>query len=121
MKVVEVKMMNLDYTIIGKRIKETRLEKGWTQAMLAERSGIEPSNLSHIERAATKLSLPTLLRIANALSVTADELLYGNLLKSSHISNKQIDALLSDCTADELKALTEIIRTSKNVLRQQNK
>lgn len=113
--------MDIDYISIGSRIREIRKQKGLTQSSLAELSGVEPSNISHIERAATKLSLPTLIKIANALSVTADELLYGNLLKSSHILNRQIDEILFDCTSDELKALTEIIKTSKNVLRQQNK
>ena len=117
MKVVEVKMMNLDYTIIGKRIKEKRLEKGWTQAMLAEKSGIEPSNLSHIERAATKLSLPTLISIANALEKTLDELVWGNLVKSSHVSNDTIESLLADCTDRELIKIAEIIKTAKAILR----
>jgi len=65
--------------MIGKRIKEKRKQRGLTQAVLAEMSGVEPSNISHIERAATKLSLPTLVSIANALQVSADELLYDSL------------------------------------------
>ncbi len=110
--------MSIDYITIGTRIRAFRKEKGWTQAFLAEQSGVEPSNISHIERAATKVSLPTLTHIANALEVSLDELVYGNLIKSSHVSIKAIDRLLSDCTADELKALTEVIKTTKNVLRQ---
>ena len=84
---------------------------------LAELSGVEPSNISHIERAATKLSLPTLINIANALDATLDELVYGNLNKSDHISIRMIDELLSDCSPEELKALAEVIKTTKNVLR----
>ncbi|MBE6638301.1 MAG: helix-turn-helix transcriptional regulator [Ruminococcaceae bacterium] len=109
--------MELDYKIIGDRIRECRKNKNWTQAMLAEKSGIEPSNISHIERAATKLSLATLVSIANALEVTSDELIYGNLKVSSHISIKAIDSLLSDCTADELEALSLVIQTTKSILR----
>ena len=81
------------------------------------KSGIEPSNISHIERAATKLSLQTLVSIANALEVSADDLLYGNLQKSTHVSAKIIDELLSDCTPDELVALAEVLKTTKRVLR----
>lgn len=109
--------MAIDYQIIGKRIREIRKEKHITQEALAELSGVEPSNISHIERAATKVSLPTLVNIANALNVTADELLYGNLKKSGHISHSIIEALLSDCTPDELKALAEMIKTTKSILR----
>lgn len=107
----------IDYTTIGKRIKELRIQKHLTQAALAEMSGIEPSNISHIERAATKLSLPTLVSIANALEVTLDELVYDNLKKSAHISFGLIDELLCDCTDAELKAIAEVIKTTKAVLR----
>ncbi len=109
--------MGIDYISIGNRIKELRTAKGWTQATLAENSGIEPSNISHIERAATKLSLPTLVSIANALGVTLDEIAYGSLVKSAHVSVKIIDDILADCTPEELKSIAEVIRTTKIVLR----
>ena len=88
-----------------------------TQAKLAEMADIETSNISHIERAATKLSLPTLVSIANALCVTLDELVYDNLEKSEHVSYKIIEEQLKDCTPAELKAIGELIKTTKSVLR----
>ena len=109
--------MSIEYVSIGYRIKELRVAKGWTQAKLAEESGIEPSNISHIERAATKLSLPTLVNIANALGATLDEIAFGSLVKSSHISVKMIDDILSDCTPDEIRSLVEVMKTTKSVLR----
>lgn len=109
--------MDIDYISIGNRIKELRNERKWTQAKLAEKSGVEPSNISHIERAATKLSLPTLVNIANALGVTLDEIAYGSLVKSSHVSIKMIDNILTDCSPEELKSLAEVIKTTKCVLR----
>ena len=67
--------MGLDYQAIGTRVRRLRKARGLTQQTLAELSDQEPSNISHIERGATKLSLPTLVNIANALEVTVDELL----------------------------------------------
>lgn len=107
----------INYVVIGKRIRELRSKKRLTQAALAELSGIEPSNISHIERAATKLSLPTLVSIANALEVTLDELVWDNLKKSEHVSLSIIDELVSDCSPSELKAISEVIKTTKAVLR----
>jgi len=109
--------MGIDYISIGNRIKEIRNSKGWTQAKLAEMSGVEPSNISHIERAATKLSLPTMVNIANALEVTLDEIAYGSLVKSTHVSVKMINDILADCSSEELKSLAEVIKTTKSVLR----
>ena len=108
---------SIDYKEIGKRIKEFRTRKHLTQAALAELSQVEPSNISHIERAATKVSLPTLIKIANALEVSLDELVYQNLKKSEHVSNARINTLLSDCTGEELSAILAVIETTKAVLR----
>ena len=110
--------MGIDYVSIGNRVREIRKSKKWTQAKLAEKSEVEPSYVSHIERAATKVSLPTLLQIANALEVTLDELVYGSLIKSGHVSMKVMDQLLADCTPEEVRALTEVVKTTKTVLRQ---
>lgn len=110
-------VMGVDYISIGNRIKEFRIAKKWTQAKLAEESGVEPSNISHIERAATKLSLPTMVNIANALGVTLDELVYGSLVKSAHVSVKIIDDILSDCSPEEMKSLAEVIKATKSVLK----
>ena len=109
--------MDIDYVSIGNRIKEIRTAMGWTQAKLAEKSGVEPSNISHIERAATKLSLPTLVNIANSLGATLDEIAYGSLIKSTHISIKIIDDILADCSPEELKSIAEVIKTTKSVLK----
>lgn len=109
--------MEVNYEVIGNRIKEVRTAKGWTQAKLAEESGVEPSYISHIERAVTKLSLPTLICIANALGASLDELVYTNIAKSAHISVGMIEKLLADCTPEEISAIAEVIKTTKSVLR----
>lgn len=107
----------VDYTGIGKQIKDIRKSKRLTQAALAEKSGIEPSNISHIERGATKLSLPTLISIANALNASLDEIVYSSLVQNRHITIGILDDLISDCSADEIAAITEITKTTKTVLR----
>lgn len=109
--------MAVDYISIGNRIKEIRTAKGWTQAVLAEKSGVEPSNISHIERAATKLSLPTLVNIANALEVTLDELAYGSLIKNTHVYVKMIDEILADCSPEQIKSIAEMIKATKSILK----
>ena len=109
--------MELDYQAIGLRIRRLRKARGLTQQSLAEISNQEPSNISHIERGATKLSLPTLVNIANALHVTADELLCDSLPASRSVFETEAAHILSDCSHLELKIITETIRTLKENLR----
>jgi len=109
--------MEINYIAIGERIRHFRKALHITQAELGERSQVEPSNISHIERGATKVSLPTLLKIANALHVSLDDLVYESIENNRHISVKELNELLSDCADDELKAIVEIVKSTKSILR----
>ena len=109
--------MELDYQAIGVRVRRMRKARGLTQQMLAERSGQEPSNISHIERGATKLSLPTLVSVANALGVTADQLLCDSLQATGTVFQQELTHMLADCTHAELRIITETVRVLKDSLR----
>ena len=111
--------MEINYTSIGERVRCSRKAMHITQAELGERAQVEPSNISHIERGAAKVSLPTLVKIANALHVSLDDLVCGSLERNRHISVKEIDALLSDCSDGELNAIAEMIKSTKSILRKE--
>lgn len=109
--------MAIDYRAIGMRIRRLRKEQGLTQEKLAEISNQEPSNISHIERGATKLSLPTIVNIANALGVTVDDLLCDSISESKRTYEKNALTILSDCTHQEQIIITETMLTLKENLR----
>ena len=58
-----------------------------------------------------------LVNIANALEVSLDEIVYDSLIKNEHISIKEINELLVDCEREELTALIQIVKTTKNIMR----
>ena len=60
---------------IGSRIKAAREKKGLTQESLSEIVDLSPMHMSVIERGVKPTRLDTFIRIANALEVSADELL----------------------------------------------
>ncbi len=109
--------MELDYQAIGVRIRRFRKEQGLTQQVLAELTSQEPSNISHIERGTTKLSLPTIVKIANALGITVDELLCDSLTSARTTYELEVVKLLSDCSHRELRIITGTIRALKEQLR----
>ena len=97
--------MDIDYFAIGKRIRKRRKDLKMTQANLAELANLSDSNISHIERGATKLSLPSIISIANALDTTVDNLLMDNI-KSSDIEFKiEFADLLKNCSVNEYNLL----------------
>lgn len=111
--------MELDYQALGLRIRRLRKERGLTQQTLAELSHQEPSNISHIERGATKLGLPTLVSIANALGVTADDLLCDSLSAAEGAFSRETEQLLADCTHREKQILLGTLRALKEQLRKE--
>lgn len=123
--------MELNYVEIGKRIKIARIRIGISQENLAELVNLSPSHMSNIETGTTKVSLTAIVKIANALSVTVDDLLCDNLIRAKPQFEDDIKLLLDTCDDYEIRIvkdlLTTIIDTLKrdvllfNSLRTQNK
>lgn len=113
--------MELDYKAIGKRIKIARIQAELSQEALAEKADLSPTHMSNIENANTKLSLPMLISIANALSVSADTLLCDSVIHSKEIFAQEIQSAVADCDEYEIRILTEILKASKRTLRQNKK
>lgn len=107
----------LDYCSIGQRVKRFRDEKGITQEALAETVDISLSHISRIENGHTKPSLDVLVQIANALCVSVDALLYDNLTQARGVFQEELNSLLKECSAKEIKMLAEIGRAAVNAAR----
>lgn len=80
-------MKELDYSMMGARIRQVRKAKGWSQDTLAKKSGISMSFLGHIERGTRIMSLETFVNICEALDAGADELLWGEVHPSDSVLN----------------------------------
>lgn len=66
--------MDIDFSIIGNRIRDVRNLRGMTSDELSEKVNLSSESLRHIEIAASKPSLKTLFAIAEALDVSLDYL-----------------------------------------------
>ena len=75
--VVPNKVMKINYTELGKRIKQVREEREISQEKLAEIAGILIQKVSEIENGKTKMKLQEFMNIADALDTTIDVLLFG--------------------------------------------
>mgnify|MGYP000521039833 CR=1 len=110
-------MNEINYKLIGARIREIRDAEGCSQEQLAWDAGLSSTYLSLIETGRKKPSLGSLLKISNALGITLDELLSGNQLHNPTDYQTDIDKLMSDCTPEEKRFIYEILRSLKSILR----
>lgn len=112
--------MRIDYALIGKRVRETRKQQKISQERLAELTGVSAGYISHIETARKKASLSILIRIANALGITVDELLNGNQIYNPNDYQTDIDQIMDDCSLLEKRMIFELICAAKGILRNNN-
>lgn len=108
----------IDYTLLGKRIRKYRRKKGITQAALAELVDVSPNHISKIENGATKLSLPVLVGIADALEASLDALLLREFEETPRVYERELEEILDGCTSQQRLAVIHILEEIRAVLAQ---
>ena len=103
--------MSVNRTSLGKRISFYRSKSNLTQEVLAAKVNCSREYIVQIENGTKVPSLSVLVKIANTLSVSADELLF-DCLEHSSSANSEFHRLLLDCNETEQ---TVIIRMAKEL------
>lgn len=110
-------MNEVNYELIGMRVREKRQEMHYSQEQLGFETEMSTTYISHIEIGKRKPSLGALIKISNVLGITLDELLSGNQLHNPTDYQTDIDELMMDCSPEEKRFIFELIRSSKSILR----
>lgn len=103
----------MNYYRIGQKIRKIRKAHELSQEELAEKINISTTHMSHIETGNTKLSLPVLVDIANALEVRTDDLLDNSAVATTSTSLEEIAAVLERCSAQEAKVIVDVVKATK--------
>ena len=99
----------MDSENLGKRIREARTEKHYTQQQLAEMAGIGQMYLGEIERGTKMPSLKSFIRIIETLDVSADYVLRDELSSGEHYIYDEITQKLKGLSPKQRKAASEIL------------
>lgn len=92
-------MENINYELLGKRIRKARKEMGLTQAELGVKVGVSDSHISHIENGNARLSFDRLLSILSVLDISPEEVLI------EQVDNEKASQKYSDVLASRIHAL----------------
>ncbi len=103
----------MNYGLLGEQIRRARKAKGYTLEQLAEILDVSTTFIGQIERAKGVPSLETLVKIANALEVSADSLLFGELNEKAGDAHflKRISELTEDFSQKERGILLKNIES----------
>ena len=63
--------------VLGKRIRELRLKRGYSQEAFADLCGVHRTFMGTVERGESNLSFSNLVKISQALGITLSQMLSG--------------------------------------------
>ncbi len=108
--------MALNAEMIGRRVRESRIQKHMSQEALSELISMSVTYISHIETAKKQASLESLVRIADVLGVTVDNLLNGNQANDLAEYKTELAQLFDNCSSYEKRIVYEIALAAKKSL-----
>ena len=108
--------MELNYDLIGMRIRQYREAKSLSQEELADNAGISWRHLNYVEHGERKISVDVLIALANALDVNANDLLTDHLTGSNTSMKEEADEILTNCTPTEKAILMDMLKHMKKLL-----
>lgn len=97
-----------DYSVIGRRIKKTRLEQKVKQEELADKIGISIAFMSRIETGKGKINLKRLIEIAQILNVSPGYFLTGSNTATKDYLKEDFKEILDKCTPQQQKLIYQI-------------
>lgn len=100
--------------LVGKRVRQLRKNRGWSQSELAFRADMQESYLAGLERADRNVSLDSLARVLAALEVEPVEAFrFGGLEPGKGLEGKQaairlLAAFLSERSLEEVDLIRRL-------------
>ena len=107
--------MNIDYKLIGERIKKARKAKGITQDVLSERLNVSIGYVSQVERGITKISLDLLGAISSILECDIASLITESATNSNEYMESEIFSEIRKLDGKKKKYILEIIKLTNNM------
>lgn len=102
--------MNIDYKLIGDRIRTERKRKDITQESLAEKLDVTIGYVSQVERGITKISLDLLGKISSILECDIATLVTGSVPNDERYITDEIHNEAKRLSPKKKKMLLEIIK-----------
>jgi len=90
---------------------------GLTQEVLAEQVDLSLNHISHVEIGSSPVSLPALIKICEALNITADRLLYDNFSQPTAHMSDEVALCFADTSPYETSVMLAVAQSAKQAIR----
>ena len=100
--------MAVDYSIIGSRLKQARINAGLTQQELAEKINLSIAFISRIERGSSHINLKRLSEFCSILNVSEGYILNGVADSDENYLYDEFNDILKKCSPEKQKLIYKI-------------
>lgn len=104
----------MDWGSIGARIRKQREYMGLNREQLAELLEVTPKFCSDIELGVKGMSVQTLCRLSNVLSLSTDYILFG---EKGEIDSREINRMLQQCSPKEYEYAEQLLKVFFSAMR----
>ena len=101
---------NIDFKLIGERLREERLKKGMSQEDLAEKLDVAVAYLSRVERGGTTINLTRLGQISLILDVPLERFVTGIIKEDKNYLKEDFYEIFKQCSQDKKRLIYNIAR-----------
>ena len=108
----------MNYESLGKNIRAYRVSAKLTQEKLAEIVQYSSRQIGKVENAESIPSLELVVRIANALNVGLDQLVYGDLANRSNAYYEEFVVLTEGLTSKDNKMSFEMMKAILSIIQE---
>lgn len=96
--------------LIGNKIREARKRAGLTQLQLANKIFVSESYIALIESNKRNPSTIVLSKIAEALNLTTDQILFETSSRSFHSFTKEWESIIADRSPEQIETALKLLR-----------
>ena len=101
---------DINFSIIGMRLKQARMDKKITQEKLAEMLDVSVAYISRVERGSTSINLKRLFELCNLLGVTVGTILDGTSATSGSYLTTAFNDLLKNCPPEKMDLVYNVAK-----------
>lgn len=100
----------MDYNALGARIKNKRLEQNLTQEQLAEKVELSAVYIGQIERGERKMTIETLVKLANSLNSSIEELLKDSTSSNINARLNELVNIAKELDTSDIDKVIDVIK-----------
>ena len=102
--------MNIDFSNIGKRLQETRIQNKITQKQMAKQLGISINYISQLEKGKASAEFEKFVRVCDFLNVSIYEVLNEKNENIMRYMDKEMYELIIKCSIEKQKFIYHMVK-----------